>query len=175
MKSKFLWYVICIGVLVLAVSIGALAQSPKQFKLSGLINDYTPANLAGPWEIRGDWSMNLKGESGKASFSAALTMEHSDLGVSDLNSPAQRSAHTHHITLVNGTVTPIANGFRVTGTAMITGNGNYPPPFGGNSTLQIDVIGGNSLALSNIKVTFGGDAATHFGTQAVNGVVLTSN
>ena len=59
----------------------------------------------------------------------------------------------------------------VTGPATITGNGKFPPPFGTASTLQIDVVGGNSVAFSNVKFTFGGDAAKHFGTQPVNGVI----
>jgi len=171
MKSKDFWWVANIGVLVLALSIGALAQTPKHVNFSGLFNDYTPASVSGPWQVCGVWSLKVKGESGKADFSAALTMVRSDLGVSDLNSPAARNAHTHHITLVGGTVAPLANGFRVTGTATITGNGTYPPPFGPSSTLQIDIVGGNSVAFSNIKLTFEGDAAAHFGSQPVNGVV----
>jgi len=178
MKSKAFWWVAHIGVLVLTVSISTLAQTPKQVNFSGLINDYTPASVAGPWEVRGEWSLKVKGEAGTANFSAALTMVHSDLGVTlnngDLNDPKARNAHTHHITLVDGTVTPLANGFRVSGTATVTGNGNYPPPFGPSSTLQIDIIGGNSVAFSNIKLTFGGDAAGHFGSQAINGVVRSS-
>jgi hypothetical protein len=171
MKSKAFWLVAHIGVLVLAVSIGALAQTPTLMNFRGLINDYTPASVSGPWEVRGQWSLKVKGDSGTADFSAALTMVRSDLGVTDLNSPAARNAHTHHITVVDGTVTPLTNGFRVSGPATITGNGNYPPPFGGSSTLQIDIVGGNSVAYSNIKLTFGGDAAGHFGSQVVNGVV----
>jgi hypothetical protein len=101
-------------------------------------------------------------------------MERSDLGVTlnggDLNSPPLRGAHTHHITLVDGIVTPLANGFRVNGTASITGNGN-PAPFGLSSPLQADITGGSAVAFSNIKVTFGTPAAGHFGAQAVNGVV----
>jgi hypothetical protein len=176
MSSRVFWWVAQIGVLVLAVSTGALAQTPKQVKLSGVINDYTPLTGGGPWQVAGEWSLTVRRDGSKANFSAALAMVHSDLGVTlnngDLDNPAARNAHTHHVTLVDGTVTPLANGFRVSGPATITGNGNFPPPFGGSSTLQIDVIGGNSVALSNIKVTFGGDAAGHFGSQPVNGVVL---
>jgi hypothetical protein len=171
MHSKAFWWMARIGAVVLAVTFGAVAQNSTQVRFRGLINDYTPASVGGPWEVRGEWSLKVKGESGKADFSAALTMVRSDLGVADLNSPAARNAHTHHITLVDGTVTPLANGFRVSGSATITGNGNYPPPFGPSSTLQIDIVGGNSVAFSNIKVTFGGDAAGHFGSQVVNGVV----
>src|ERR1700758_1853989 len=39
--------------------------------LSGLINDYTPVTgVSGPWGIRGEWSLNLRGDSGNATFSA---------------------------------------------------------------------------------------------------------
>ncbi len=101
-------------------------------------------------------------------------MVHSDLGVTDLNSAKQRSAHTHHLTLVGGTVTPLANGFEVTGPVTITANGNFPPPFGTPSTATVDVVGGNSLAFSNIKVTLTGAAVVHFGSQPINGVVLSA-
>lgn len=174
MKRRF-WWMAQIAALVLMVSFSALAQAPRQIKLSGLISDYTLLSGGGPWDVRGEWSLTLKGNSGKADFSAALAMVHSDLGVTlnngSLDDPAARNPHTHHIALVNGTVTPLSNGFRVTGKAIITANGNFPPPFGGGSTLQIDVTGGNSVLPSNIKLFFGGDAAKHFGSQAVNGVV----
>jgi len=164
MKSKAFWLVAQIGVL-LAISIGALAQAPTPVKLSGLFNDFTPAGASGAWEVRGEWSLKVKGDLGTADFSAALTM--------GLNTLAARNAHTHHITLVDGVVTPLTNGFRVTGTATITGNGNFPPPFGGSSTVQIDITGGNTVAFSNIQLTFGGNAVAHFGPQPVNGVVRT--
>jgi hypothetical protein len=173
MKRKDLRCVASLAVVVLALAIGGLAQTPTQGKFRGVFNDYTPQNVGGPWEVRGQWSLKLKGESGMADFSAALTMVHSDLGVTngDLNNPKARAAHTHHVTLVGGTVTPLTNGFRVTGTATITGNGNYPPPFGGSSTLQVDITGGNTVTFSNIQMSFVGDAATHFGSQPINGVV----
>jgi hypothetical protein len=81
------------------------------------------------------------------------------------------SVLTHHLTLVDATVTPLTNGFRVTGPVIATGNGAYPAPCGPNSTLQIDITGGNSVAYSNIQLTFTGDATKHFGTQPINGVV----
>ncbi len=174
MKSKGFWWVVQIGVFVLAISTGALAQVPTPVHFRGTINDFTPASVGGPWEISGTWSLDLNGDSGEADFSAALTMVRSDLGVTDLNSAKQRSAHTHHITLVNGTVTPLANGFEVTGPVTITGNGNFPPPFGTPSTATIDIVGGNSVAFSNIKVTLTGAAVIHFGSQPINGVVHSS-
>jgi hypothetical protein len=177
MKNKSFRLAVRIGVLVLAVSIGALAQAPKHMIFRGLISDYTPQTInsqpVGTWEMRGVWSLKVKGWDGKADFSAALAMVHSDLGVTggDLNSSVARGAHTHHITLVDATVTPLANGFRVSGPAIVTGNGAFPAPFGPNSALQIDITGGNTIAYSNIQLTFTGDAVKHFGSQPINGVV----
>jgi len=179
MKNKSLWCLAQIGIVLLAASISALAQGPRQTRFSGLISDYTPANVGGPWQIVGNWSLRVNGDSGKADFSAALAMVHSDLGVTlssnpNLNDPKARNAHTHHITVQDGTVTPLANGFRVVGTAIVTANGAYPPPFGPSSTLTIDITGGtgeNSVEFSNIQLSFAGNATTHFGSQPVNGVV----
>jgi hypothetical protein len=175
MKSKHFWWVARIGALAL-VSIAVRAQDRQPVHFSGTINDFTPANVAGPWEMSGTWSLELKGDSGKATFLAALTMVRSDLGVilnggGSLDTPSQRNAHTHHLTLVNGTVTLIPGGFEVTGPITITANGKFPPPFGTPSTATIDIVGGNSVAASNIKVTLSGAAATHFGSQPINGVV----
>lgn len=132
MKSKvFPRAVRVIAVLVLAVGTGALAQSPNHMKFRGVINDFTPASTVspgGPWEVRGHWSLVVKERNGrddcKADFSAALTMERSDLGVvqnggGDLNNPMDRMAHTHHITLIGGEVTTIPGGIRVTGLATV--------------------------------------------------------
>jgi hypothetical protein len=179
MKSEGFWGALQVGALVVAVSIGGLGQTPRGVNLRGTISDYSPQSVSGPWELRGHWSLKVKGDSGTADFSAALTMVRSDLGVmlsggGDLNSPKQRNAHTHHITLVDGTVTPLTNGFRVTGNATITGNGTFPPPFGPNSTVQIDITGGNSVTFSNIQLTMGGDAALHFGSNPFTGVVRSS-
>jgi len=176
MKTRSLRWVVGTGVLVLAASVAADAHHLLRQYWKGVINDYTVATgLGGPWDVGGEWSLTVKGDPGVADFSAALTMVRSDLGVTDnggsLDDPAARVAHTHHIALVGGTVTPIANGIRVTGPATITGNGNFPPPFGPSSTLQIDVTGGTSVAYSNVKLTFGGDASAHFGTLPVHGVV----
>jgi hypothetical protein len=170
MNNKCFWGLAGIAALLL-VSVGVLAQDPQPVHFRGTINDFTPANVGGPWEISGTWSLELQGASGKATFSAALTMVRSDLGVADLNSAKQRSAHTHHIALVGGAVMPLANGFEVTGPVTITANGNFPPPFGIPSTATIDITGGNTVAFSNIKVTLVGAAAAHFGSQPINGVI----
>jgi hypothetical protein len=183
MKSKAFAWTICItAVMALAVGTGALAQTPKHMTFRGTINDFTPATpVSGPWEVRGHWSLMVKGGSGKADFSASLTMERSDLGVmqsggGDLDNPTDRNAHTHHITLVDGELTSIPNGYQWTGKATITANGMFPPPFGSQlPTLTIDITGGNSVPFSNVTLLFGDPAAGHFGGHPLHGVVRTQD
>ncbi|HTW43987.1 MAG TPA: hypothetical protein VMD58_00455 [Acidobacteriaceae bacterium] len=182
MKTRsFRWTLPIFALLILAVAFSAWAQTPVPVTFHGTINDYTPATpVGGPWEVRGQWSLTLKGKSGKADFSAALNMERSDEGVllsggSDFNNPVDRNAHTHHITLVNGAVTLIPHGFQVTGPATITANGVFPPPFGSTlPVLTIQVVGATgkgSVPFSNITVLFGAPASVHFGTNPLHGVV----
>ena len=118
MKSKTLWWMVtAVAFVVLAVGIGALAQAPTPMPthFSGLINDYTPqtinGKLVGPWVMNGTWSLDLKGRSGLADFSAAMNMELSDYAVVngvvpnvDDPNPQVRIAHTHHITMKDATV-----------------------------------------------------------------------
>ncbi|MDE3135076.1 MAG: hypothetical protein KGL59_00750 [Acidobacteriota bacterium] len=176
-RKHIAWGLRIIGVVALAVSLGALAQSPSPVHLSGLINDYTlehdpnTGNVVGPWEIRGEWSMTMQGASGTANFSAYVTMEHSDYwteNFGNLDSSSSRNPHTHHITMVGGVVAPITNGFSVTGPISVTGNGNAAFP---GSTLEVDITGGDTVAQSNIVLKFMGGAAGHFGSQPVHGVV----
>ena len=55
------------------------AQDLRRVTFSGTINDYSPSTVSGgPWEIRGEWSLDV---SGTANFSADLTMETSDYGI----------------------------------------------------------------------------------------------
>jgi hypothetical protein len=179
MNSKAFWWAVrMIVVLVLAVATGAPAQIPTPVHFAGLINDYSPLTVkpTGPWEIRGQWTLTLEGVSGTADFSAALTMVRSDYWVSqnlgDLDTPSARSPHTHHITLAGGVVTPIMGGFRVSGPATVLVNGS-PASFS-PSTLVIDITGGTSVAYSNITLTFEDGATGHFGSQAIHGVVASS-
>ncbi|HWT45225.1 MAG TPA: hypothetical protein VN085_04630 [Vicinamibacterales bacterium] len=160
---------------IMPVEIGRAAQPPDGVHFSGVIDDHTIAT-AGSWEIHGEWSLDLLGTSGKANFSAALNMERSDYWLltstgANPNSVAARNPHTHHIVVNGGTVTSIPDGFRVTGAALVTGNGSAAP-FGTSSTVQVDVTGGDLVSPSNIKLTFGGDAVAHFGSQAFSGVVV---
>lgn len=196
MKNKVFRLVVrSIVMLALAAGTGALAQTPKHTtEFSGTLNDYTPATapttVKGPWEVRGHWSLIVNPRSGKANFSAELTMERSDLGVMAngvptstdpnlLNNPANRNAHTHNITIVNAEVTEIPGGFEVTGPATITINGAFPAPFQPagtpSPTLTIDITGATGsegdVTFSNVAVTFGDVATSHFGGNPLHGVV----
>lgn len=184
MKSRTLWWAVrIIAVLVLAGGTSAMAQDPPPpVHFSGVINDYTPSNVtpAGPWEIRGPWTLTLEGASGKADFSATLTMALSDYtrtpsNVDTTSGPTSRMQHTHHITMEDGVVTQITGGFEVSGPVSITKDGS-PAPLTA-STLVIDITGGTTVEFSNITLTFEGGtmgAPKHFGPQAIHGVVRTT-
>jgi hypothetical protein len=180
MKSKVFEWSACIAVaLMLAGSTGALAQNLTSKRFTGLINAYSPqttttTGTTGPYEVRGPWSVNLNGDSRKADFSAALNMVLSDGWVITENNdnfdPNARNAHTHHVTVVNGDVTKLSTGgFMITGTATITLNGN-PAPIS-PSPVTIEITGGTDVKFSNIALTFGYPANTHFGTEPLPGVV----
>jgi hypothetical protein len=192
--KAFSWALRIIAVLVLAVGTGAQAQAPSPRHFRGVINDYTPATgVAGPWEMHGAWSLKLKRESGKADFSAVMTMEHPDSWIAanpgstaspSIDNPATRSPHTHHVTMTDAlisydtSVCPVNNppttsaGFVVTGPVSITGNGN-PAPFEakGSSMLQVCITGGAAVPFSNVSLVLTGPATGHFGSHAINGVV----
>jgi hypothetical protein len=182
----------------------AANQSQLPVSFSGLVNDYTPAAptvAGGPYEMHGTWSLLLKKWQGTATLSAELTMETADFANTDPNhDPTKLSPHTHHISVTDGVIhndptdpvnwqtqcptfkPPVADGFVVTGTAYVTGNGGNPP-FGNPSPVTICILGGAQnplitgaqafVAFSNFTLTFGvgSRASTHFGTQAINGVV----
>ena len=173
MKTKTFWWAVRgAAVLVLAVAIGALAEPRTPRHLGGVINDYTPISRGmTAWEVRGPWNLNLKRESGRVDFSAALTAELSVLGQSPANvSAASLTQHTHHITIENGTVTPIqTGGFELSGPATITKDGG-PAPLAA-SMLYVDITGGPDVEFSNITMKFEGGATVHFGSQTIHGVV----
>jgi hypothetical protein len=198
MKKNRRKYLACLALFAALCLVGfairAAAQTrptpPAPTYFSGLINDYSPATVkGGPWEMHGTWSLELHERSGTADFSAAMTM--SDYGtLGGVTDPTQagQNAHTHHIKLTNAAVTlgmigcptfspATQTGFQINGTAsLLTGNGgNAPfettPP---SSTLQVCITGGTEVANSNITMVFGGPATTHFGPQAIHGVVRKS-
>jgi hypothetical protein len=196
MKSKTLTSAVRMLSLILLVSATcALAQERRSVHFSGLINDYSPlsATVKGsPWEMHGQWSMDVDLERGTADFSADMTMSgygKTSTGAVDPTQPLV-NPHTHHIRLKNAKVTwdmvgcpeyqPPATkmGFQFSKTvSLLTGNGSIAP-FETNppsSTLQVCVTGGDdirySLPDSNITLLFEGPATTHFGPQAIHGVV----
>src|SRR5271168_4572709 len=141
MKSK----VLTSAVLLLAAGSCALAADRRAAHFSGLINDYSPlsATVKGsPWEMHGQWSMDLHLESGTADFSADMTMSgygKTATGAVDPTQPLQ-NPHTHHIRLTNRRIIwnmtgcpayqPPATltGFQISGTvSLLTGNGSIAP------------------------------------------------
>jgi hypothetical protein len=157
---------------------------------SGLLNDHTPSAAVvkgGPYEMRGKWSMDVDERRGMAQFSAAMDMQTSDYGITqgtvNKDDPTTRGAHTHHISMTDGVLTldwqtrcpglsPAATeGFVITGTAFVTSNG-VGVPFGNPSPLTVCVLGGSNVKFSNVTMTIGAPSNTHFGTQAIHGVVL---
>jgi hypothetical protein len=196
MNSKvFGWAVRALSVSALALPFAALAQAPMPEHLVGIINDYTPATgVSGPWEMRGTWSLRIKGESLKADFSAVMTMEHPDSWIAmnpgtptspNVDSPTARNPHTHHITMTDAWVSydtsvcpvdapPTTGRFVITGQPSVTGNGNSAPfEAKGPSTLQVCITGGTEVQFSNVTLAFTSTspAAGHFGSHAIHGVV----
>ena len=188
MKIRSVSWAVCVSlVLVLALGTGGRSQERRAAHFSGLINDYSPASVkGGPWEMHGTWSLDLNERTDKADFSAAMTMSGygTTAGLPDGTKGGQ-GAHTHHIKLTNALITwnmtgcptfspATTSGFQINGTvSLITGNGG-PAPFETtppSSTLQVCVTGGIDVEHSNVTLVFGGPATTHFGTQAVHGVV----
>jgi hypothetical protein len=166
------------------------SYSPPPVHYAGLINDYTPSaavTKGGPYEMRGRWALDVDERRGAARFSAAMNMETSDFGITqgtvNKDEPATRGAHTHHISVTDGVVNSdwmtscptfnpaVTEGFVITGSATITGNGG-PAIFGNPSPVTICILGGVDVKFSNITIAFGPPASGHFGTQAIHGVVL---
>lgn len=191
-----------IGVAGLTQALAA-REPPLPTHFTGLLNDYTPSTVAGgPYEMHGKWFLDLNAERGTATFTAEMTMETADFANSGSSyNPSALGAHTHHITMTDGTIhddpndtitwqntcipvvpfkPAVTGGFVVTGTAYVTGNGANPP-FGNPSPVTICILGGMQnvsitspqafVTFSNFTLTFGSPASTHFGTQPINGVV----
>ncbi len=173
------------------------SQSPTHF--SGLLNDYTPTSdsntgtpISGsPYEMRGEWTLNLNQHSTMATFSAAVSMQTSEVVNPPPYVPTALKAHTHHISVTDGVVSmdwqpptcpaTFAGGFVVTGMAYVAGNGANAP-FGNPSPVTICILGGTtgapgtaSVEFSNLTLTFGEPAASHFGTLPIHGVITRCN
>lgn len=195
MKSNSLAFAVrALALILLVPTTGALAQERRPVHFTGLLNDYVPllTTVKGsPYEMHGQWSMDVNPRWGTADFSADMTMSsfgRTAEGAVDPTQPLQ-GPHTHHIKLTNATIswnmtgcpayaTPTEMGFQINGTvSLLTGNGTNggfetTPP---SSTLQVCVTGGLdvpfSVTTSNITLVFVGPATSHFGTQAIHGVV----
>jgi len=184
-----------LSVLLFVQSAFALGQERKPVHLSGLINDYSPfsVNVKGsPWEMHGQWSMEISPDRRTADFAADMTMSGFGKTADGAVDPTQPlvNPHTHHILLTNIKIswdmigcptyaTPVpTSGFQISGTvSLLTGNGNNAPfetkpP---SSMLQVCVTGVDnapySVANANITLVFTGAATTHFGPQPIHGVV----
>lgn len=165
MNSKIRWLVGSAVVVMLMSSRPGVAQTTAEPLVEGIFHDYTAAlDASGPWQIVGPWSAGVNPTSGSVEFQATLSMVRSD------NFP--RQAHAHHIRMTDGVATPIVNGFRITGTAVIINNGTLAP-FSG-SPIEFEITGGTALNFTNFTVTFGGGAAGHFGTEPIDGIVTRS-
>ncbi|MGH9688604.1 MAG: hypothetical protein ACRD5K_16090 [Candidatus Acidiferrales bacterium] len=207
MKGKSLWFGICfIAVCAMAVgwSVSAQVQFPADGHSSsvhyrGVINDYPVSKdstgaTTGPWELRGPWSLEVHPHSGTADFSAALTMEFSDLAAGAGATTDARKQHTHQITMNGATavqnppqsdcpsgLTPFPTytwQLEVTGVADVAGNGGFAFGQGISVPLQVCIGGGPNVQASNVTLVFtnlaNGEpslATYHFGAQAIHGVV----
>jgi hypothetical protein len=151
------------------------AQKSVPGHLGGTIGDYVWVEAGpglGAWFVSGEWVLHASGTSGKADFTASLLGVRSDLWV--LQNAADpvtttRSPHTHHVVIANGEVTSIPNGFKVSGTATITANGNTTPY--SSAPVEVEITGGDLLEFSNMRLKFLGIAIDHFGSQPYDGVV----
>jgi hypothetical protein len=196
MKSKIMISAVrVLSLLLLVAGTLALSEERKQAHFTGLINDYSPlsATVKGsPWEMHGQWSMDLYPRWETADFAADMTMSGFGMTTTGAVDPTQPlvNPHTHHIKLTHVKITwdisscpaylpPVTTtGFQLNGTvSLMTGNGSIAPfetdpP---SSTLQVCVTGGTegefSIMNSNITMVFGGPGTTHFGPQAIHGVV----
>ena len=183
-----------LALILLGSTTCALAQERRPVHFTGLLNDYVPllATVKGsPYEMHGQWSMDVNPAWGTADFSADMTMSSFGKTTAGAVDPTQPlvNPHTHHIRLTNVRITwdmtgcpPYATatqmGFQINGTvSLLTGNGSNGtfetnPP---SSTLQVCVTGGFdvpfSVTNSNITLVFVGPATSHFGPQAIHGVV----
>jgi hypothetical protein len=162
MNIRMPWRLAALALATLTLSSQAPAQTTPQTRLTGLIHDYTPEfEGLGAWQVVGEWSLTLNNASGNVDFVASLSMVLSD--------NTARAAHTHHMSLSDGHVTVLANGYRISGTASLTSDGRFAA-FSG-SPVDIEITGNSAVPFAKVAVTFGGAAAGHFGSQPIEGVV----
>ena len=160
MHSRILRRAVSLAAITVALGGQGFAQAPAQNKFEGTITDYVQAGGI-TWLVSGQWSLQIKGSSGRGDFTASLSM---------VNAAAPGTpAHTHFLKLVDGDVVEAANGFTLSGGAEITGNnGNLA---WADSPIDVAVWGGDTIAYANVSLTFDTPAANHFGDTALVGVV----
>ncbi len=155
--------------------------------------------------MHGTWTLNLRGRWYTGDFSTDMTMSDYGTTATGAVDPTQggQTAHVHHIILVDASVKWMKNeaeiaaagcpvfaaptdnnyGFQITGPLrLLTGNGQ-PAPFDNTSPpqsrLTVCVTGvkgeAGSVTYSNITLSFGAPATSHFGAQPIHGVVTYSN
>lgn len=165
MDTRLFWRVAAAAAIIGALAGQAQAQTPGRIRVDGEVHDFTgpmtPPDPLGSWKIDGQWTLTYSIGAGNVDFVASLNMIRSD--------NTTRAAHTHHVQMTGARVTPIANGYRISGTASLTSNGALAG-FSG-SPVEIDLTGGSALAFASVKVRFGGAAAAHFGEAPLGGVV----
>jgi hypothetical protein len=174
MRIKIAVVSLVLGLTGLVVATNASSDTPGPRKLAGVINDFSPRSTVptGPYVVNGTWSLQLH-PTGKADFTASLTMVRSDLWIiesgGDPESQADRNFNTHHVLVTNGQISTVGATLVMDGTAIVTSNGNQVFP---GSTVHIEISGGTAVAPSNIKLTFGAPASNHFTSQPYEGVVV---
>jgi hypothetical protein len=175
MTSLRSYAVALIATTTVLMASAASAQDAPLMRVTGLLADHVWVDMgagAGAWQVSGTWSARVSGSSGKGEFVAAILGVRSDLWVQQTGANPQtttRSPHTHHVALLDATVSAIPGGIRLAGNAIITTNGNIAN-FSG-SLVVVDITGGNTVQLSNMQLTFLGASAGHFGSHTYDGVV----
>ena len=162
--SRILLKAAFVALTTVALSGQSMAQGAMPNKFDGTINDYVQA-LGTTWLVSGEWSLQLRGGSGRGDFSASLTMF-------DTANPGAVS-HTHHVVLTDGDVIANQNWttpgrFTLSGLGVVTGNGNLSFP---EAPIVITITGGPAVTFSNIGLKLGGTAEGHFGTTSLGGIV----
>lgn len=151
------------------------AQGAAYTRVNGLIGDHVWVEAGpgmGAWQVTGTWNATIANQTGKAEFVASILGVRSDLHILNTGETPEtttRSPHTHHVALVDATVTYLTTGVRLTGTAIITSEGNAAP-FSGSPVI-VEITGGNTVKFSNMRLAFQGAAVGHFGSQTYDGVV----
>jgi len=74
MRKTIVWRLLSLAVITLALSGHGLAQGQRDLRYGGVVNDYTTNfDGGGAWHIMGEWTMSVKGDSGKGAFTIGFT------------------------------------------------------------------------------------------------------